>query len=120
MTTEQKKAVESYAFEKSVDYQPLDDTLPPNDYFRYGIEIGIQEVLSNPSKYGLQPKTEWVSVEDILPEQLQRVWVCLANLTMWEAFYSHSNGWYRIDKLEFREDNPVTHWMLPEPPTETK
>lgn len=60
-------------------------------------------------------QSEWISVEDRLPEKEQIVLCCLG-LVMNVYTYKGDNTWE--DSYGYwQKDEPITHWMpLPEPP----
>ena len=69
---------------------------------------------------GYRKQSEWISVEERLPEENGRYLVCVnvshlafTNLTIIAVMeYGKKHGFYL-----YSEDEPVTHWMpLPEPP----
>lgn len=63
--------------------------------------------------------SEWISVEERLPEPMIEVVLCFCNdiVSEWqETLYRNSTGWVQMTGDEFCPI--VTHWQpLPEPPT---
>ena len=43
--SEINERIEAYAFEYSIDYKPMDDTLEPRDYAERGFIVGQQRIL---------------------------------------------------------------------------
>jgi hypothetical protein len=76
----------------------------------------------------VEPKREWISVKDRLPEDNRFVLVCnddghmmvaqyIGEGTIWEWQYKYTN--YDVDVWDNQEQGPVCWWMrLPEPPKE--
>lgn len=62
MNEQQKKAVEEAA-----DKARIDNILCLTGNKKKAYIMGAKEIINNPSKYGLQPINEWVSVKDRLP-----------------------------------------------------
>ncbi len=64
----------------------------------------------------LTPPNEWVSVEERLPEDYQRVLCLFESGTMEVSFRASVKGFCYEG---FKQTGKVTHWMpLPEPPKE--
>ena len=53
------KRIKSSAFEFSIDYKPVDNTLEPNKYAQYGFEVGQQEMLEELIEKGI------ISIHDL-------------------------------------------------------
>ena len=67
--------------------------------------------------------TDWINVEERLPEDCRHVIVCLLGISTLVGHYNHGKAKWRLGlETKDRKDGgvvPVTHWMpLPEPPVE--
>lgn len=109
MNEQQKKAVE----EKCTSVYGTDQ------YFwaqqRDGFRVGAQEVINNPSKYGLQPINDWVSVKDRLPKPYVKVLIFIKypKGSSIELSYFVS----RTECFDNFHTDYITHWQpLPQPP----
>lgn len=67
--------------------------------------------------------SEWISVEDRLPEIADMVIVCTQNGiidTAWRTGFSIPSGQWDTYSGRFVKGDKITHWtFLPEPPKET-
>ena len=84
-------------------------------------EITTVENLSLKERPTIEPKHEWISVRDRLPEQLKEVLVCFDGYgeksvsTATYRNYFYGKEW--LSNMMSLSVDSVTHWMpLPEPP----
>src|SRR5690606_39837009 len=139
MTEQQKKAVEAvikwvvgkrYSLELGMTGQQKLNA----SNLRAAFEDGVRSVLNNPSKYGLQPISKWVSVKDRLPmawevgnwdgKRTDEVLIRKTGdrYTIGRLYTGVLDGRVFTDWIEGKEEwgidsGEVTHWQpLPQPP----
>lgn len=89
-----------------VDY--LDDAKLYTDY-----DTMAQKLVSR----GYCKRSEWISVEERLPDKYGDVICCTRNGTIWQLTYNPTYKLFNVSYDNVENAMDVTHWMpLPEPP----
>jgi hypothetical protein len=121
MSKQELKDIEIAAFERSIDYKPVDETLSPQKYYERGF---IDGATWNTSP---DPECEWVSVEDRLPDKPNKAeyeyvdcWIFYKGQIMRTPWNCEERCWDDADYDDhFCKAKAPTHWMfapLPAPP----
>lgn len=120
MTEQQKQAVE----ERCTSEYGTDKYLWAQQ--RDGFRVGVQEVINNPEKYGLQPINGWVSVEDSIPDigeefnLVQDIQDGLGGPVVTCGEWNPISKRFEYIGTDVEISN-VTHWQpLPQPPINEK
>lgn len=114
------------ASEWAVDYKPWSESLSPQEYARYGFEVGYNKAFLEQAEQiaALQAELErdaWVSVEDSRkPSKQTDVYICCADGTVTVGKYWHLTEKWLVADARVHTGIEVTHWKPITPPTGSK
>jgi hypothetical protein len=119
------------AVEESADKERINNIVCLTGNKKKAYIMGASEVINNPSKYGLKPINEWVSVKERLPEDTEEV-LLYTGTDIVQGYYrdgywrgscivtDNMNDVYVNDRVICKQGSHfdfVTHWQpLPQPP----